>query len=85
MEHSGTPGVKIVRPMPRSGITIARCRALVAPLRGSCWFPLATGGFAAIHPRLFELCRSAAMSYRDIQRRGVYVNVRAMRSDISGR
>ena len=34
---------------------------IVAPLRGFCWFPLATGGFAAIHPRLFDLRRSAAV------------------------
>src|SRR3989339_1248271 len=26
--------------------------AIVAPLRGLCWFLLATGGFAALHPRL---------------------------------
>ena len=26
----------------------------MAPLRGCCWFPLATGGFAALHPRLFN-------------------------------
>ena len=35
--------------------------AIVAPLRGFCWFPLATGGFAALHPRLFDLRRSAAV------------------------
>jgi hypothetical protein len=35
--------------------------AIVAPLRGYCRLPLATEGFAALHPRLFELRRSAAV------------------------
>jgi hypothetical protein len=32
----------------------------VSPLRGVCSSLIATGGFAALHPRLFDLCRSAA-------------------------
>ena len=50
-----------MRRVPRSGITIARLCAIVAPLRGFCWFLLATRGFAALHPWLFESRRSAAV------------------------
>jgi hypothetical protein len=28
--------------------------AIVAPLRGLCWFRLATAGCATLHPRLFK-------------------------------
>ena len=45
--------------MPRSGMTIARLCAIVVPLRGSCWFLLATGGFRCTPPpaiRVAPLC-----------------------------
>ena len=47
---AATPGIKIVRPMPRRGMTIARWCAIVAPQRGFCWFLLATGGFRCAPP-----------------------------------
>ena len=62
MERSATAGIKIVRPMPRSGITIARlsasCRRYAAFI-GFCWRPLrgrGTTGHMELRsaPRLFE-------------------------------
>jgi len=44
-----------------AGITIVRLGEIVAPLRGFCCLLLATGGFAALHPRLFDLRRYAAV------------------------
>ncbi len=38
--------------MPRSGITIARLCAIVAPLRGFSWFPPAAGGCVHVPPAI---------------------------------
>jgi hypothetical protein len=58
--------------------------AIVAPLRGLCWFWLATALYAALHPRLFKGNRYAvAMPTIFYPYRSGYSKVTATRSQVA--